>query len=97
MKPKSPVTRWADRRRYGLEVFLERIIRKNDFWFCKFPVSTKWQLTPFTVFPSKSRLTEAGAGNWIAATVAVIADTRVFTALSPTATIAGCKVKQYLH
>lgn len=96
MKPESPVTCWADRRQHSLE----GIIRKNTIssaWFCKCLVLTKWQLTPFTVFPSQSWLTEAGASDWITATVTVIADTHVFTALSPTATIAGCNVKRYLH
>lgn len=49
------------------------------------------------MFPGESRLTEAGASDWIAAPVAVVADTSVFTALAPTATIAGCDKKQYLH
>lgn len=58
---------------------------------------TKRQLTPLTVFPSESWLTEAGAGDGIAATVAVIADTHALTAPSPMATSAGCNIKRFLH
>lgn len=97
MKLERPATRWAEQRRHSLEVFLEGIVRKNNFWFGKFPMLTKRELTPLTVFPSESWLTEAGAGDGIAAAVAVVADTRVLTALSPTAASAGCNVKWFLH